>query len=1084
MVSDSVALNANGCLVGRELVEHFGRVDAATQPADDQLAVVSCEAPALRVVAPAGSGKTRTMVVWAVDRARRLSEEGAEGRSVVAMSFTKRASAELSARVAAALRREGLDDDLVTVSTFHSFGARIVTEFGWILGIRSERNLLADAAQRVIMERAFDRITLAADDHDTWFPRLLGHATKLAGALYEEDGWLSAPSTWQRGRVASLEPNLAGLTRVPPEVDVALSVARRRADLLAAAEAYREVKAEMGITDYGDLLTDVVRLVELDEVRDALVARYPYLIVDEYQDTNVVQRRLLQRLHASDKQQLVVVGDRAQAIYGFRGATVANFTDFESHFTGAETRELRNVYRHGSNVVAVAETIASKGHDWSFRETVTQIPDTDITMQMFVHEEEEADWVVDEIAALAPRVAAGEMAWGDIGVLCRRWRELQSIAPRLRRLGIPVDVSTKGRLYDIPAYWDATAVIRLAVDPGDNVAAARLLLGPRYRLSERDLASFADEADRISRELRARRHLPWNEDPGVRLIDALVSPATETSDDAKATALQFVDDVRRWISLSHDLTVAEFLLAAWDDLGLGLALASSPDELQSEAASVLGALLDLASGFVDVDGAGDLRSFLKLLDLSMDIGEPLDVEPPDLVDDAVRLLTIFSAKGLEFDHVFLMALNQWVLPGPDAFNNETDKNGVAQLPGGLTERPAVNLTDPESIAEHKAAVARANDAESRRLFYVAATRTRKRLALTASHWKRRASDGRPAKYPFAAPYLEELDEAGYHVHWPAEDDIPSENPLSAAPVVGPDRLRPDDLEVAVAKGVEAVEGLRSGTPEETELLGVVGAAALRIAASELAPPPPPPSPEFTVTDLVSVTRDRSEFVRQRVLRLPEAPSAARHRGTLVHQWIEERGWALQDGASADDVLAPWHAKVGSDGPAVMSTAAGVVDEDLGARAVPDDPPEPVRTDAAADACAAAWLDSRFSSLVPTAVELPVVLTIDGVYLKGKVDALYEHPDGSWEVVDVKTGPLPDESQWLQLEAYALALASDGRRLDDCRLTFISLHQSGGVASRQARPEATLRAAIASSLGALMETVSDPPPDGFSKVAHE
>jgi DNA helicase-2/ATP-dependent DNA helicase PcrA len=1068
MVSESVAPDASGCLVGSELVEHFGRVDAATNPADDQLAVVSCEAPALRVVAPAGSGKTRTMVVWAVDRARQLAEEGAEGRSVVAMSFTKRASAELSARVAAALRREGLDDDLVTVSTFHSFGARIVTEFGWILGIRSERNLLAEAAQRVIMERAFDRITLDADDHDTWFPRLLGHATKLAGALYEEDGWHSAPSSWQRSRVASLEPNLAGLRRVPSEVEVALSVARRRADLLAAAEAYREVKVEMGITDYGDLLTDVVRLVEQDEVRDALVARHPYLIVDEYQDTNVVQRRLLQRLHSTGKQQLVVVGDRAQAIYGFRGATVANFTDFESHFTGAETRELRNVYRHGSNVVAVAETVASKGHDWSFRETVAQTPEADITMRVFVHEEEEADWIVDEIAALAPRVAAGEMAWGDVGVLCRRWRELQSIAPRLRRHGIPVDVSTKGRLYDIPAYWDATAVIRLAVDPGDNVAAARLLLGPRYRLSERDLAAFADEADWISRDHRSRRHLAWNEDPGVRLIDALVSPAADATDDAKATALRFVDDVRRWIGLSHDLTVAEFLLAAWDDLGLGLALASSPDDLQSEAASVLGALLDLASGFVDVDGAGDLRSFLKLLDLSMDIGEPLDVEPPDLVDDAVRLLTIFSAKGLEFDHVFLMALNQWVLPGPDAFNTETDKNGVAQLPGGLTERSVVELTDPDSIAAHKAAVAQANDAESRRLFYVAATRARKRLALTASHWKRRASDGQPAKNPFAAPYLDELDDAGYDVRWPAEHEVPDDNPLSAAPVVGPDRWPPEDLELAVAQGVAAVEVFRSGNSDETELIGVVEAAARRIAASETAPPPPPPSPEFTVTDLVSVTRDRAEFVRQRVLRLPEPPSEARRRGTLVHQWIEERGWALQDGADADSVSTPWSAAGTREVPSALSAGAVVVDEDLGARAVLDDPPEPVEADAAADACAAAWLDSRFASLVPTAVELPVVLTVGGVYLKGKVDALYEHPDGIWEVVDIKTGPMPDESQWLQLEAYALALAGDGRRIDDCRLTFVSLHSDGGVVSRPARPEAELRDNIVAALNRVIE----------------
>ncbi len=158
---------------------------------------------------------------------------------------------------------------------------------------------------------------------------------------------------------------------------------------------------------------------------------------------------------------------------------------------------------------------------------------------------------------------------------------------------------------------------------------------------------------------------------------------------------------------------------------------------------------------------------------------------------------------------------------------------------------------------------------------------------------------------------------------------------------------------------------------------------------------------------------------------------------------------------------------------MLSAGAVVVDEDLGARAVPDDPPEPVGTDAAAEACAAAWLGSRFASLVPTAVELPVVLTVGGVYLKGKVDALYEHPDGTWEVVDIKTGPLPDESQWLQLEAYALALAHDGRRIDDCRLTFVSLHSDGGVVTRPARPEAKLREDIVAALQALQDATELP-----------
>jgi DNA helicase-2/ATP-dependent DNA helicase PcrA len=381
----------------------------------------------------------------------------------------------------------------------------------------------------------------------------------------------------------------------------------------------------------------------------------------------------------------------------------------------------------------------------------------------------------------------------------------------------------------------------------------------------------------------------------------------------------------------------------------------------------------------------------------------------------------------------------------------------------------VDLTDRAAIDAHEAEVKAASDAEARRLFYVAATRARTRLVLTASHWKR-TKEGRPAQRPWPAIYLEELDDAGFEVAWPAESEVPDQNPLSPAPIVSPDRQPPEALEVAVAHGPDAVAQFRTGEPHEAALIAHIDDAARRILEREQSDPPTPASFEVTVTDLVAVSRDPAEFVRRRVLGLPEAPSEARRRGSLVHQWIEERGWALQDGSDPDLVTPPWRAR--SSDPPTSRTAASapvVIDEDDGARSIPDDPPDPVDTDELADACAEAWLQTRFAPLVPAAVELPVVLTIGGIYLKGTVDALYEYADGTWEVVDIKTGPMPDATQWLQLEAYALALASDGRRLEDCQLTFVSL-QEGRCQTVPARPEGELRSDIAAALERVTETI--------------
>jgi hypothetical protein len=197
---------------------------------------------------------------------------------------------------------------------------------------------------------------------------------------------------------------------------------------------------------------------------------------------------------------------------------------------------------------------------------------------------------------------------------------------------------------------------------------------------------------------------------------------------------------------------------------------------------------------------------------------------------------------------------------------------------------------------------------------------------------------------------------------------------------------------------------------------------------------------------------------------------------LVHRWLEERAWALQEGADPALVARPWQAAallplLPEDG---ASRRRPTIDADAGADGPVDDPPEPVGSDAEADRLADRFLASPYAGRVPEAAELPLVLTIGGAYIRGTADLLYGAPAGGadeWEVVDLKTGPAPtDEAGWLQLEAYALAVADGGRSLGAATLTFLSL--SGRRATAVSRP-ARSRAEIVASLQAALQGTRGP-----------
>ncbi len=1028
--------------------------DAATPIAPDQRAVVASTAPALRVTAPAGSGKTRTMVEWAVDRAHRLAADQGPGRSVLAVSFTNRATAELQRRVGAGLRRAGLPVDGVRVATFHALAGGILTEFGHHLGLAREPILLGTAEQHRLIETSLADVDFEAMDA-TWLRTAVVATAELASQLADHQVSVETAGRWHRQQLELAGGHadaVAGLRRKKDRdaCTVAVRTLAERLDLLGAVGAFRAAKRTEGALDFADQLELAVRLLDLPAAAAVLRARHPYIVVDEYQDTNVAQRELLQRIADPLGGQLVVVGDDAQAIYRFRGATLDNFRSFADHFTGADDLALERVYRHGPEVIRVAETIVRRSRDWRPRQTTAVgSAASDVWVRHFADQGQEVEAITAHVLA---RVAAGTPA-RDIAVLSPQRRLLVPIARRLEAEGVAVEAPGLGNLLDSPTFHELLAALRLAQDPGDAMAAARLLRGPRYRLGPAELVSFVEAADAIAATERRIAGATWQDDVGVRLLDGLLRTTEAVTPEVAMRVDRFLDDVRGWATAGKVLPLGELVTRVADDLGVTDALATSPSAPAVRARSELVATVDAAEAYEAMGRGAGLAGFLAMVDRMLDEDENIEVAPPDPLSPAVRLLTIHSAKGLEFDHVVVTGLVDQALPNVRATGCESTRSGRASVPDDLRrdgDRRSPEPWDPAALASHAEGYRAEADDEQRRLFYVATTRARTSLLLTASTWVWGA-DGNPRKRPTKAPYLAELAEAGFAVE-ECGGPPPDANPLEPLVLFDPPpKVPPSALELDLVAGRPL-----AGGPHAAATVAVARDLLTREVRERAVGPTAPT--EHTVTDLVLAARCRVAYARRRVLGLPHAPSAAARRGTLVHRWLEERAWALQEGHDPSLVARPWHAAALL--PLLPSSGLGearpVLDPEAGADAAVDDPAEPVASDAEADRLADRFVRSAYATRVPEAAELPLVLTVGGAFIRGAADFVYATaPDDGpgWEVVDLKTGPAPaDEAGWLQLEAYALAIGDGGRRLEEATLTFLSLSgRTATVVSRAARP---------------------------------
>ena len=643
-------------------------------------AIMHGEGPLL-VIAGAGTGKTRVIT----ERIRQLLLANPEltGENFLALTFTKKAAGEMKARVVKATGERG---KAVTLATFHSFcetllkdadPQRVVLETvdHWILLRRNLARLRLDQYRRLaepgqflndfveFFSRCQDEL-VSAEDYQRY-------ADLLSRELETERAFLEADTLAEREEMVAREQEIA-----------------------RAYRASEELLEEKKRVSFGSLITGAVALLETDRgLRESLRHRFRYILVDEFQDTNIAQLRLLELL-AGDSRNIFAVGDNDQAIYRFRGASFASFQLFLQKFAawkaGGDSGKFRvsltENYRSTPNILRVATQVIGQNTvsaDFPKKFLSAQRPEGEkIRIVELANEEEEARWVTGEVQ----RMHDAGRRWMDFAVLYRQHAHRDELVRELSARKIPFVISRLSIL-DHALVKDVLAYLRLIARPFDDIACARVLSAPAWNLQAKDLVRLAERA--------AKKR-------GTALYDALQAPQSELPFDGLqarlAPLLEFLSQHRKTM---RRRTAREILadLLEW----LEVAQRASEQDYKYVAR-----LKEFANEWEPKSDTRTLPEFLEYLDY-FEQARGAVCREDDGPGDAVKLMTVHGAKGLEFPHVFVLRVNNKKFPA--------------------TERPRI-LEFPARLMKEGEPAEQFHIQEERRLFYVALTRAQERLTLT------------------------------------------------------------------------------------------------------------------------------------------------------------------------------------------------------------------------------------------------------------------------------------------------------------------------------------------------------------------
>jgi DNA helicase-2/ATP-dependent DNA helicase PcrA len=582
-------------------------------PAQRQ-AVETLDGPVL-MLAGAGTGKTKALTSRI---AHLLATRSARPQEVLAVTFTNKAAREMKTRIAA-LMGEAVEG-MPWLGTFHSVSAKLLRRHAELVGLQSSFTILDSDDQL----RLLKQLVVASDlDEKRWPPRM------LAGII---DGWKNKALT-------------------PDKVPVAESGAfdGRGVDLYAA---YQRRLRDLNAVDFGDILLHMVTIFQTHpDVLHQYQTRFRYILVDEYQDTNVAQYLWL-RLLAAGHKNICCVGDDDQSIYGWRGAEVGNILRFEADFPGAHVVRLEENYRSTPHILAAASGVIAANKGRLGKTLFTSVKDGE-KVRLIGHwdGEEEARWIGEEIEA-SQRGTRGMAPLGldNMAILVRASHQMRAFEDRFLTIGLPYRVIGGARFYERMEIRDAMAYFRLAVSPADDLAFERIVNTPKRGLGDKAVQT-------IQRTARAN---------GVSLVEGarLVCQGRLLGGKGLKELTELVAGLDRWhaqvrAEADTHVELAEMILDESGYTGFW------QNDKTPEAPGRLENLKELVKALENFE---NLQGFLEHVSLIMD-------NETEEQGEKVSIMTLHAAKGLEFPAVFLPGWEDGLFPS----QRSMDESGLKGL---------------------------------------------------------------------------------------------------------------------------------------------------------------------------------------------------------------------------------------------------------------------------------------------------------------------------------------------------------------------------------------------------------------------
>jgi DNA helicase-2/ATP-dependent DNA helicase PcrA len=1052
------------------------------EPTAEQWRAIAWPLEPCVVVAGAGSGKTSVMAArviylamvatgaWDADHA------GVMPGNVLCLTFTNKATENLMIRIRRALRTLELEEgEEPEILNYHAFAAQVLERHGMLIGLEPGVRILGQAQRAEIAARVLDRMTFQ-DQHTRWQPTLVQYILSLDEQLANH---LVEPETV----IEHVEGKLDALRKA--KSDEPLQAAIERIEIAKAVRIFRDLKAELGVIDFGDQIAHAVRIAtEHPEVCEAYRERFGAVLLDEYQDTNHAQAELMRAVFG-DGHPVTAVGDPDQNVYAWRGASLRNLLEFPNTFLTADGSEsarlpLYTNFRSGSQILAAANRVIEAL-------PAAQRPDPDkvlrpwgpngtgvVGVSQYEHEISEAEGVAERLR----RLQEAGTAWKDCAVLCRTHRLFEPLQLAFADRGIPAEFVNLAGLIHLPEVVEVLAYARAAEDPSDGVALARILTGPRYRVGLRDLARVAVWSRRETHaflDVLKELELPEDDD----LLDDhpfLMAEALEHLDEVDGLSEEARERLEAFGSELDELRsaarrpVGEFLAEIIRRSGLLAELdASTGVELAAARRRNLAAFLEQVHAFQPVEGELTLRAFLDYVDAIEDDREWNPVQPSE--DDSVKVMTVHAAKGLEFDAVFVPGLARGLFPDTRIQQNPTRKGSSLDVEL-RRDRDLLPLFQ-DNMKAFTDELRKQEEYEERRICYVALTRARRALFVSSANWYGETLDARGVGN-FYIELKKWGEQAGAEITFEGGEDEGSEtNPLEGYRQrfvrAWPGPARPDDHDELFPQGwrhaaAEAAAGagvngrLAALSRQERDAFATASTArrtlATHLVAQEASIDRPAPGPSsVSVGGLIGYARCPKLYYWTAVRPLPTFAGPSARIGTEIHRWIEmrSRGQAtLLEVEDEPDVTAE-----------ELAGAPGRLGD-----------------------LRQAYARSRFADMVPLYAERPFLLPVEGITIKGRIDAIYGLPDGPWEVVDYKTGRVPPEDDpiaRLQLDLYALACIEVWHKApQDLRLTYLYL-SAGQERSHTVEDVDGVRERVRSWLRGIEAAAFEPTPSAHCRV---